>query len=258
MKLATLSRRATDIVAAGLKLSRRFTRADLAEEYGRIRLARDGQLPQHWKQGISNELQRLGSDFSRFHKEGRQVDLITRVESGQYCFRDEARPKLIAAANERANLFTCQNVLVLPIEVDDVASEPMSHLIGAYAQKKIMALMQSRDYETKDTSIGRSYDFTFCGRNRVHSPQIMECKGTRRADGDFSVTPNELTVMSLNPTNYWLGVVYSIDIANGIPSGGTALITSPLVLAKWQFTEAFRLRRMPEALEQEMGQERLL
>jgi hypothetical protein len=258
MKLATLSKRGTDIVAAGLKLSRRFTRADLAEEYGRARLARDGQLPQHWKQGISNELQRLGSGFSRFHQEGRRVDLITRVGSGKYCFRDEVRPKLIQAANERANLFTCQNVLVLPIEADDVAGEPTSHSIGVYAHQKIMALMQSRDYETKDTSTGRSYDFTFCGRNRFHSPQIMECKGTRLADGDFSVTPNEVTVMALNPTNYWLGVVYSIDITNGIASVGTAFITSPLVLAKWQFTKTFRLRRMPDAREQEIGQGRLL
>jgi hypothetical protein len=86
----------------------------------------------------------------------------------------------------------------------------------------------------------------------------MECKGTRLADGDFSVTPNEVTVMALNPTNYWLGVVYSIDITNGIASGGTAFITSPLVLAKWQFTKTFRLRRMPDAREQEIGQGRLL
>jgi hypothetical protein len=93
MKLATLSQRATDVVAAGLKLPRRFTRADLVEVYGKARLARDGDLPKHWEQGISNELQRLGSDFSRFHKEGRQIDLIRRIQSGHYSFRDEVRPK---------------------------------------------------------------------------------------------------------------------------------------------------------------------
>jgi hypothetical protein len=53
------------------------------------------------------------------------------------------------AANERANLFASQNVLVLPVEADDdVAGEPpASHLIGAYAHRVIMEAVRSRGYQ---------------------------------------------------------------------------------------------------------------
>ena len=257
MNLATLGARGTDVIVAGLKLQRRFSRAELIEAYGKLRRERDGALPQWWQQGISNELHRLSSDFAQFHKEGRKLDLIARTGLGHYCFRDEARPKLIEAANERSNLCATQNVLVLPIEGDEVAGDPVSHLIGAYAHQRLMAIMRSKGYRTTDTSIDRSYDFTFCGHNRFDTTQIMECKGTRRGDGDVAITPNEVHVMALNPTNYWLGVVYSIDIVNGNASGGTAFITPPLVLTKWHITATWRLRRMPDELPlfKELGRE---
>lgn len=250
MNLATLGTRGTDVVVAGLKLPRRFKRIDLIESYGKVRCDRDGDgaLPKEWRQGISNELHRLSSDFAQFHKEGRRLDLIMRVGSGEYSFRDEVRPKLIEAANERADLLVTQNMLVLPIEVDAVASVSVSNLIGVYAHQKIMTFMRSTGYEIiKDTSTGRAYDFTFWGPNRFHSPQIMECKGTARADGDIVLTPYEQIVMGLNAMNYWLGVVYSIEIADGNAFGGTVSITSPPILEKWQFTRASPLRRISDA-----------
>jgi len=243
MNLATLGTRGTDVVIAGLKLPRRFSRADLVESYGSLRRERDGTLPQWWHQGISNEIQRLGSDFSRFHKEGRKLDLIARVGAGECCFRDEVRPKLIDAANQRADLLMTQNTLVVPIAIDTVG-EVASHVIGAYAHQKIMQALCSNGYEVlKDTSSGRSYDCTFCGRNRYDTPQS---KGTRKAEGeiDIALTPNELTVMTLNPLSYWLGVVYRIQIVDNKACGGTdPFLTRPPILDHWQFTPAYRLRR---------------
>lgn len=249
MNLATLGTRGTDIVVAGLKLPHRFNRAELVEIYGKLRRDRDGTLPQHWQQGISNELQRLGSDFSRFHKEHRRLDLIAHLGSGQYCFRDEIRPKLIDAANQHADLLVTQNTLVVPTAANEVASGSVNHLIGAYAQQKIMMAMRGRGFKIlQDTSTGRSYDFTFCGSNRYDTPQIMECKGSRRADVDVALTANELSVMLRNPFSYWVGVVYSIDLVDGIAVGGTdPFITPPPVLDKWHFAQAVRLRRISEA-----------
>jgi hypothetical protein len=64
MNLATIGTRGTDVITAGLKLSRRFDRAELIESYGQIRRARNDALPKWWHQGISNELHRLSSDFA--------------------------------------------------------------------------------------------------------------------------------------------------------------------------------------------------
>jgi len=247
MNLATVGTRGTDVITAGLKLSRRFDRAELIEAYGQLRRARNDALPKWWRQGISNELHRLSSDFSQFHKEGRHLDLIARLRRGEYCFRDEVRPKLIEAANQRADLLITENTLVVPI-AGDVSISSMNHLVGAYAQKKIMMVMADRGYKIlADTSLGQAYDFTFCGRNRFDSPQIMECKGTRQADIACALTPNEIQVIARNLHNFWLGVVYRIDIVDGTPSSGDVCITPPPILDKWQFTSSFRLRRIPNA-----------
>jgi hypothetical protein len=62
------------------------------------------------------------------------------------------------------------------------------------------------------------------------------------------LTANELSVMLRNPFSYWVGVVYSIDLIDGIAVGGTdPFITPPPVLDKWHFAQAVRLRRIPEA-----------
>jgi hypothetical protein len=249
MKLVTLTTRGTDVVTAALQLSRNFSRADLVERYGKNRLDRDGALPQHFAQGVSNEIQRLSSDCSRYHKERHELNLIACRGSGQYCLRDEARPKLIEAANKRPDLPLTLNTLVIPIAGDVVATSVPNHVIGEYAQKQIMTAMRARNYTImEDSSRGRSYDFIFRASERYALPQIMECKGSTRASTDLSLTHNEITVMIRNSANYWLGVVCSIELTNGIAAGGAISITAPPILDNWHLTKTFGLRRKQESL----------
>jgi hypothetical protein len=229
-----------------LKLGRNFSLADLREAYGTVRRERGDGLPKEWKQGVSNELHRRSSDFSQFQKEGHQLDLIARVGSGQYCFRDNVRPKLVDAANERSDLLVTKNTLVVPITGEDVADVVASHVTGLYAHQKVMMIMQSRGYTITDTSASHAYDFMFRGRERWSTPQIMECKGTRRAEGSFGLTPNELTVLCGNSASFWFGVVYNIIVMGGSATGGEVFITEPPILSKWRFTTGYRLERISE------------
>lgn len=245
MKLLTLSTRGTDLVLAALRLSREFTRAELNEAIGKRRLVRGDVLPQHWRQGTSNELHRLSSDFAQHHKEGRELDLIARVGSGRYCLRDEVRPKLFDAANNRCDLLVTQNTLVVPAEDDDVVNVVASHVIGKYAQQMIMNIICDMGYRIiDDTSNRNAYDFMFQSHERFATPQLMECKGTRRTDGAFSITHGEGNVLWNNVMNYWFGVVYGITIADERASGGKAFITEPPIFKKWRFTKGFRLERI--------------
>jgi hypothetical protein len=247
MKLLTVGARGTDVILAALRLGRHFSLADLREGYGAIRSERGDVLPKEWKQGVSNELHRRSSDFSQFSKEGHQLDLIARVGSGQYCFRDGVRPKLLDAANEHNDLIVGHNTLVVPVPGEDVVDVVASHVIGKYAQQKMMEIMRSRGYTVTDTSARRAYDFTFCGRDRWSTTQTMECKGTRRADGAFAVTHNEMQALAATFSNYWFGVVYNISIVDGKASGGEAFITEPPIFNKWRITKGFKLQRISEA-----------
>lgn len=248
MNRVTLGTRGTDLVIAGLQLPRKFSRDELNEVIGKTRIARGDVLPKHWTQGTSNELHRLSSDFAQFRKEGRELDLIARIGPGRYCFRDEARPKLIDAANERGrDLLITQNTLIVPVDGDDVANVVASHVIGKYAQQAIMKEMIGKGYKIMaDTSARNSYDFMFIGYQRTAGPQLMECKGTCRDGGAFTLTPNEVNVWVNNVQNYWFGVVYGIQLAGEMASGGNVFITPPPVGQKWQFTKGHRLERMRE------------
>jgi hypothetical protein len=251
MKLQTLGTRGTDLVLAALRLERKFTRAELNEAVGKSRLGRGDVLPPHWQQSNSNELQRLSSDFAIYHKEGRQLDLLARVGSGQYCFRDEVRPRLIAAANGRTDLFVARNTLIVPVDGDDVVAAAdnaiASHAIGKYAQQVIMTTMRNRGYRIiGDTSDHHAYDFMFQGHERIAVPQLMECKGTCRDSGAFSITHGEGNVLLNNPMNYWFGVVYGITFEGERASGGKVFVTDPPIAKEWRFTKGFRLERIRE------------
>ena len=247
MKLLTLGTRGTDLVLAALQLPRKFSRAELNEGIAKLRRTRGDVLSPTWTQGTSNELHRIGSDFAQFHKERRQLDLIARVGSGQYCIRDEARRKLIDAANEGRDLLVTHNTLVVPADGDDVGNVVESHVIGKYAQQTIMTAIRNMGYRiVDDTSSRNAYDFMFQSHERCATPQLMECKGTRRADGTFGVTHGEANVLWSNVMNYWFGVVYGITVADEKASGGKIFITEPPIFKKWRFTKGFRLERICE------------
>lgn len=246
----TLSPRGTDVVLAALQLNRRFSRDDLVESYGRLRMDRDGALPQHWSQGVSNEIQRLGSEFSRYKEEGRKLDLIARFGRGQYSIRDAVRPLLLTAANERSDLLKFSNTLLVPSQYtngNDAATHKYNHLVGTYAQLKLMAWARQENNDIiEDTASTRSYDFLFRKRGVRHeTPQVMESKGTRRSEIDVALTPNEYTAWIRNAHSYWLGIVYNIEIVDGQARGGSdPFVTPPPILNRWQIVSGFKLRRI--------------
>jgi hypothetical protein len=251
----TLGVRGTDVITAALTLGNRFTRRELVDAYGNLRRSRGDTLPQWWDQGISNELQRLSSDCSRYHKEHRQLDLIGMMGKGEYCLRDAARPKLLEAANARADLLLCVNTLVVPVEtvVFTDHENRFNHVVGQYAQHRIMRAMQDRGFEImRDTSKDHAYDFVFMDRARRQTAvQTMECKGTRRGSGaEFAFTANEIMVMAENLNSYWLGVVYDIKIENGVAVGGSdPFITGPPIFKedRWSLIGAIRMRHIVPA-----------
>jgi hypothetical protein len=243
----TLSTRGTDVILSALKLGSRFTREELVEVYGRLRLERDGVLPRHWSQGISNEIQRLGSEFAIFAKEHRKLDLIARRGIGQYSIRDSVRPLLLDAANEHSNLFRYSNTLLVPSnETAAVTDSPnkYNHLVGAFAQQKLMQWALQKGYEiVEDSSMTRAYDFSFRQGARHNTIQTMEAKGTRRSEIDVALTPNEYMAWISSASTYWLGIVYNIDVVDGRACGGSEpFVTPPPVLNRWQIVRGFKLR----------------
>lgn len=248
MNITTLQTRGTDLVTAALKLAGRFDRAELMESYGKLRQARGDPLPHWWKQGVSNELHRLSSDFATFHTEHRKLDLFCcDVRAKQYALRDSAKPLLIEAANAAGDLFTSRNTLLVS-RYGDTTQFHNNHLIGQYAQKIVMNEMRSRGYTVIDTSLLHAYDFEFKAPTRTSVPQIMETKGTRASEIDITLTPNEMQVMFENRDRYWLGIVYNIKLDSGqARDGSLPFITAPPIIDQWRFLTA-RIRRVEATL----------
>jgi hypothetical protein len=231
--------RGTDVAMAALKCSETFGTTDIQDAYHRVRSARGDAFNKHWQAGIRNEMQRLSSDCQEFAG----VDLFAFRRKGIYSFRDGLRPKLIDAANELQGGFFGTRLLV-PEDRIILHEQAINHLVGRYAQDKLMQVMKEQGYEImEDSSQNRAYDFLFRARERGSVPQIMESKGTRSGGIDVSLTPNELKVLAENYHAHWLGFVCNIQIENGEACGGSdPMIVKPPVLERLRFVNSVRLR----------------
>jgi hypothetical protein len=255
MHLLTLKARGTDVAVSALELGgRSFKLDDLYERYGRLRRGRGEVLAENFQSSVRNELQRLSSDCLVFGKEKHELDLFALKRPGVWAIRDEARPKLITAANEAAgDLLKIPHRLLVPMEFDRVGQadainvNKYNHIIGTYAQTRIMEAMRQRGARVMgDVSTTHSYDFWFMFPGRTEAHQIMESKGTRgskQTTTTIALSEKEHEVLLKNRDRYWLGVVYDIEIVDGVARGGSApFITEPPIDKRWQLTKGFRWR----------------
>lgn len=243
----TLGVTATDVAISALELPRNFSRQEMLEAYGKRRSERDLVLPENWQQIVSMQMQRLCPDRPQY---GGQLPLFAFRGRGGYTMLDDQRPLLTDAANRNASLLHFTNRLVVPLDVErDLDDALDNHIIGAYAQKRIMEAVRSRGCRIlDDTSAGKAFDFIFMDpRGRTPGPQIMECKGTRKTAAVFEIgqTRNELTVYIDNRRSYWFGIVYEIKVKDGAAYGGTEPFIS-LASDEWEIiTTVVRWRRRP-------------
>jgi hypothetical protein len=240
-----LHTRGTDVVAAAIKCGDRFNAADIERAYRDVRQGRGDVLNEHWRSGIRNEMQRLSSDAKQFNGDA-SLDLFAFLPNsrGWYSLRDNARPQLISAANKCDVLYRCETRLLIPAAKTPEASAATNHLVGNWAQARIMQWARDKGYRViEDSSRSNAYDFTFRLPERWATPQTMECKGSRAERGDVVLTPNEMRVLYENYHNHWLGFVCNIQIGAGVIFGGDdPFIIEPPALDRLAFIKPVRLR----------------